>query len=83
PPTVEEATRFVADAEKTLLDLWISDSRAQWVQNNFITDDTDALAAMTGDALIGATMRLAKEATRFDGLQLPADVARKIRLLKV
>jgi peptidyl-dipeptidase A len=83
PPTVEEATAFVAQAEKRLLELSIKDQRASWVKANFITDDTEAIAAETLDNLIGQTAAFAAEAARFDGLSLPYDVARKLKLIKV
>ncbi len=44
-PTVANARAFVDAAEKRLLDLWIASARASWVQQNFITDDTERMAA--------------------------------------
>jgi peptidyl-dipeptidase A len=82
-PTVEEARAFVENAEKQLLDLWIQFSRADWVNQNFITDDTDQLAAEANKNVLAATARLAQEARRFDGIKLPDDVARKLKLLKL
>jgi peptidyl-dipeptidase A len=41
----EEADKFLADAEKRLLDLNIKAGRADWVKSTFITDDTETLAA--------------------------------------
>src|ERR1039457_7538964 len=51
--------------------------------SDLITDDTEALAAKADERLINATVDLAKKSTRFDSLKLPADVARKIKLLKL
>ena len=45
PPTVEEARQVHEDAENRLLDLWIKGQRAQWVQETFITHDTEQIAA--------------------------------------
>ena len=81
-PTVEEARAFMNDAEAQLLALWIDAGRATWIQNNFITDDTTAIAADAQTAVIGATMELASEAARFDGLELPEPIRRKLLLLK-
>ncbi|HEV8253261.1 MAG TPA: M2 family metallopeptidase [Vicinamibacteria bacterium] len=83
PATLEEARRFVEDAETRLLALSIESQRADWVKSTFITDDTETLAAQANQRRIAATTELAKRATRFDGLTLPADVARKLLLLKV
>jgi len=83
PPTVEEARHFIEGAETRLLDLWIKDQRAQWVHENFITDDTEQMAADADAAVAAATSELAARARRFDGLKLPPDVARKFMLLKL
>ena len=81
-PTVEEARAFVDDAEARLLEVWIDAARAGWVQSNFITDDTTAIAASAQTLVIGATMELATEAARFDGVALPEETRRKLLLLK-
>jgi peptidyl-dipeptidase A len=83
PPTLAEARAFVDGAEKRLLDLWIKAGRAEWVQQNFITQDTERMAADADQEVNAATTELAAEATRFDKLRLPADIARKLRLLKL
>ena len=83
PPTPAEAKAFVEQAEQKLLALTVESDRASWVQSNFITDDTEALAATAGERRAVAAAALAKEATRFDGLALPEDVARKLKLLKL
>ncbi|HUO28722.1 MAG TPA: M2 family metallopeptidase, partial [Bryobacteraceae bacterium] len=83
PPTVAEAEKFIADAEARLLTLGVEDSRAQWVKSTYITDDTEILAAKADERDIDLTVELAKQATRFDALRLPPDVARKMKLLKL
>jgi peptidyl-dipeptidase A len=82
-PTVAEAEKFVAAAEKELNDLGLRAQRAGWVQENFITDDTEQIAGDANDALTEAGTRLAKQAVRFDGLALPFDTARKLKLIKL
>jgi peptidyl-dipeptidase A len=82
-PTVEEARRFIDDAENKLLDLWIKSSRADWVHETYITDDTEQMAADADEAVASATAELAAQSRRFDGLKLPDDVARKIMLLRL
>ncbi|HJY88076.1 MAG TPA: M2 family metallopeptidase [Candidatus Acidoferrales bacterium] len=83
PPTLAEARAFVDRAEKRLLDLWIKASRASWVQQNFITQDTERMAADADQEVNAATTELAAGAARFDKLDLPADIGRKLRLLKL
>ena len=81
-PTVDEARAFIARAESRLLGLWIAAGRAAWVQNNFITADTSALAAAASAELMAATTDLAAAAARFDTLDLPVDLERKLIRLK-
>ena len=81
-PTAAEAKKFVEDAEARLLDLDVRASRADWVHNTHITDDTEILAAQANEKVVAARVELAKAATRFDGLALPEDVARKLTILK-
>ena len=83
PATPAEAPRFSEAAESELLGLWTAAERASWVESTFITDDTERIAADAHQAVIAATMRLASEANRYDGLALPGDVARKLTLLKI
>jgi len=83
PPTADEARKFVEDAEARLLDLDVRTARADWVHNTHITDDTEILSAQANERLVAAKVELAKAATRFDGVKLPEDVARKLTLLKL
>ncbi len=86
--TVDDARRFIEGddidegAEARLLRLWIEAARAAWIQNNFITDDTNAVAAEANAAVMAATTELAAEAARFNQLDLPVDLERKLSLLK-
>jgi peptidyl-dipeptidase A len=81
--SVDQAGQFLADTEDRLLALNIESQHADWVHENFITDDTESLSAKADQRSIDETVRRAKEATRFDGLSLPEDMARKMKLLKV
>src|SRR5438874_4458201 len=82
-PTVSEGQQFIAAAEKRLDLLGKKASRAGWVQNNFITVDTQKIAADAYSDLAAAVTELALGARRFEGLQLPAADARKLKLLKL
>ena len=82
-PTVADAKAFLDDAEAKLLVLSVESGRADWVKDNFITDDTELLAAKADERVIAATVDLAKQSTRFDSLTLPADLARKMKLLRL
>lgn len=82
-PTVADAKAFLDGAEKQLLALLVESGRADWVKSTYITDDTEALAAAANQRLIDLNVKLAKQATRFDNVKLPEDLARKMKLLKL
>jgi peptidyl-dipeptidase A len=81
-PTVQDARKFLEETEQKLDKLNTEAQRAEWVQENFITDDTEALAAVTNERAIQEAVRAAKGAVRFDKVKLPPDMARKMLLLK-
>ena len=83
PATVAEANAFVAAAEKRLRELDLKAARAAWVQSNFITDDTEAMAGDAAKEQSAAVTELAKKSRRFEGLKLSPDVKRKLWLLKI
>lgn len=83
PPTLEEAERFIDEADKTLRDKTVASSRATWIQENFINDDTEAQAAAADEELMGYLTTTVKASRRFDGLKLSADLARKMKLLRL
>ena len=74
---------FMAAAEKELGDLQVKANQAQWVSENFITDDTEALSAELTKNLNVTIQRLALDAKRFDTTTLPATLRRKFSLLKL
>jgi peptidyl-dipeptidase A len=82
-PTVAEAKAFVDGAEAKLMALAVDASRNAWIQNTYITHDSEVLAAQANERLIAAGVDYAKKATRFDKLRLPEETARKLRLLKL
>jgi peptidyl-dipeptidase A len=82
-PTVAEARAFLDGAEKQLFDLGIKAQRADWVQQNFITVDTEQNTADANQLFTATNVELSKQAHRFDDLSLPPELARKMRLLKI
>ena len=83
PPTLAEAEDFMNQAEARLATLSVAANQANWVHENFITDDTEALAARVNDEFTAATTELVEQAKRFDGLNMPPALARKFLLLKL
>jgi len=81
-PTAAAAKAFLDTVNQTMLKLGVAQNQAGWVQQNFITDDTEALAARINQHYYDAIGRFAKESTRFDAVDLPADQRREINVLK-
>ncbi len=82
-PTLAEAEQWMAQTEAELNDLTVKLSRAQWVQANFITDDTEEMSAEANERLITAQTRLAEQIKRFNGMTFPPELDRKFKLLKL
>ena len=83
-PTIVEAAKFVTSAESTLAALNVEQQRNEWVQENFITYDTQILASDATAKQVAASVELAKQAAKFDGLaDLPYDIRRKLDLIKL
>jgi len=80
-PTVAEAVAFISEAEQKLHESGLALERIAWVQNNFITHDTNMLVAEADEKFTRLGVALATEAKRFQGLDMPADIARKFNKL--
>ena len=80
--TIEQAKKFLQDAERQGLVLNTEAQRADWVKSNFITDDTEALAAKADERAINAGVIWAKEAAAYKDTPLPEDMQRKMLLLR-
>jgi peptidyl-dipeptidase A len=83
PPTAADAAAFLEDVDARLLQLGISLNQAGWVQQNFITVDTEGINARANKAYIEAVAQYAKDAVKFQGLELPADQRRQLDLLRL
>jgi peptidyl-dipeptidase A len=81
-PTPADAKAFLDNVNQTMLRLGVEANQGGWVQQNFITDDTGALAARANQRFIDAIARFVKDATRYDTLDLPADQRRQMTVLK-
>ena len=77
-----DARAFIEMAEARLVELWVRAERANWIQQNFISEDTAAVAAIANAEVMAATVELASEAALFDQGGLSGDVRRKLLLLK-
>ena len=77
-----DAATFLAEANATTLRLSNEANQAGWVQNTFITPDTEMMAARANEALITAVTKYAKAAASYDNIESPADVRRQLNVLK-
>jgi len=82
-PTVTDARAFMDRAEAELLKMSVLQQRAEWVQETYITDDTELLSADQTERVIARTTELIEESKKFDSLNLPADLKRKFMLLRL
>src|SRR5690554_2038139 len=76
--TAEEPAALADSAEAVLYDLGVKAGRAAWIQSTYITHDSEILAAEANEAYTAAAVDLATQAARFNDLDLPYDVARKL-----
>ncbi len=81
-PTVDGAREFLAGAEAEISEFNEYASRVFWNQATNITFDTNWLAAKAGSEGTQMAVRLANGTKRFEGLDLPTDLARKMSGLK-
>jgi peptidyl-dipeptidase A len=82
-PTAADAKQFLDSVNDTMKRLQIEQNQAGWVQQNFITDDTEALQARVNQRVTDAIAKFAKESARFDKVDVPADQRRQLNLLKL
>jgi len=80
--TAKDVEKFLADTEKELVQLNLEGSRAAWINANFITEDTSALAAEADQKSTEAGVRFAMAAAKFDDVEVSADQRRKLNILK-
>src|SRR5580765_925452 len=83
PPTAAEAKQFLDGVNDSMKRLEIEQNQAGWVQQNFITDDTEAIQARVNQRVTDAIAKYAKEAARFDKVDVPPDQRRQLNLLKL
>jgi peptidyl-dipeptidase A len=71
------------DVNETTFKLALEASQAGWVSETYITDDTSSLNARANQRVIDRTAQFAKEAVKFDKVEVPPDVRRALNILKV
>ena len=81
--TAAEADKFVAALNEDLTKMGPYWNAAAWVQQTYITDDTQLINSKAGEEQLNWQARRVEESKRFNGVEgMSADTARAIMLLK-
>ncbi len=82
PVTVADAEQFLADATTALREFSEFGARTAWVQNNFITYDTNWLLERMSTQGTEMAVRLATETARFNELEMTTEMSRQMNVLR-
>lgn len=82
-PSGNEARAFVDTFNKEYLRLAVKSSRSAWVKDNFITEDTDAIAADDQTELMEYATKSMRAARRFDKVKVNETTRRALHLIKL
>ena len=80
-PTEAEARAFMDQTEVQLRTLWSHQQRMAFVQNTYITHDTESLNAQANEQVMEFLGKKIKEAAKYDAVQVSAELRRKFALL--
>lgn len=80
--TQQDAQAFLDNVETQMKALVIEASRAEWIYQNFITEDTSALASQENQKYTEAGVKYAMEAAKFDSVEVTPEQRRKLNILK-
>ena len=82
-PTAADADAFIAKAEKDGADFSLYGSQVAWINNTYITDDTDAVNARVGAEGTELAVGYALGAAKFNATPgISADTRRKLDILR-
>jgi peptidyl-dipeptidase A len=82
-PSAADPKQFVARVNQDLKRLFVESSTADWIKNTYITGDTERNAAAANERVLAYLSDAAKTAATFKDMQLDADTARMLYLLRV
>ncbi len=81
--TVQDAENFIAESEKRIDALYEYGAKAAWIAQTYINEDSQYIEAKANEEFKLLGIELANRAAEFKGMELPADVARKLELLRL
>jgi len=82
-PSAQEAKAFVDAYNKDYLRLAVKSSRSAWVKDNFITVDTETMAAADETELLAYSTKAMRDARRFDNVKVDEQTRRTLTLIKL
>ncbi|MDR3418856.1 MAG: M2 family metallopeptidase, partial [Nevskia sp.] len=82
-PSAADAAQYVDKVNALLKAEYAEQNAADWVSKTFITDDTQLLSAKANERDLALRTQLVEEAKKFNGADLPPELARAILLLKI
>lgn len=83
PPTRDDAEAFIERVETWTRDFGEYYSRVSWVQATYINYDTNWLVTKADTEFTEQGVKFANEAKRFNDLDLPAELNRKLEAIKL
>src|SRR6516225_4134158 len=81
-PSMADLEKFIHEAETRLHDVSVKMHRASYVQQAYITEDTQAIAAASYEAAQATVFELMIRSKQFDGMNMPPESARKTHILR-
>ena len=81
-PDAAEAEAFMSRVNEEAKRLMVEVERAHWVYSNFITLDTQEIAAEADERWMAWLSKTIKDATRYDGMEHPQALSRQFQILK-
>src|SRR5438132_13567475 len=79
----QDAKAFTTQLNAEMKELIVRSSTAEWIKNNFITEDSERMSAAMSDDFNAYVSRKNKEARRFEGQKLDPETTRFLYLLRI
>lgn len=81
-PTVDDVRAFVERVEATYAEIQEESSRINWIQETNINYDTNWLKARIDAEVTELSVEFANETKKFEGMDLPAPLQRKLNIIR-
>jgi peptidyl-dipeptidase A len=75
--------KFVAEVNETIVKITPEITSAEWLANTYINDDSQRVSASANERWLGMLNGFVAQAARYDGVEMSADTARALNLLKL